>query len=58
MQKKNNDDEEEGDEEVQLSARVQNLQVLKKKSLKEEFISCNQSMLMIMTMANTDCGQG
>ena len=42
----------------QLSASVQNLQVLKKKSLKKEFISGNQSMLMIMTMANTDCGRG
>ena len=42
----------------QLSVSALNRQVLRRKNLKKVFISCSQSMLIIMTMVNIDCGQG
>ena len=42
----------------QLSVSVLNRQVLRRKSLKKVFVSCSQSMLIIMSMVNIDCGQG
>ena len=55
--KKTNDEEEDGDEEVSTVSNRTKSASAEEKELEKEFKSCNQSTLMIMTMANTDCGQ-
>lgn len=53
-----NNDEEEGNEDVSAITKRTKSASAEERSLKMEFTSCTHSMLMSMTMANTNCGQG